>query len=298
MDKNIPMKKLSVIIVTYNSEKHIYDCLESLFKFNDIGEDLEVIVVDNCSKEYEKMAEEIVKRYSQRVRLIQNSKNGGYGQGNNVGIRASKAPYIMIMNPDVRMCEPIFQKVLEKFDGDDSILLHGIKQYHQDGRPGKSMGWTTRCNPYICEPIRYILCKMDIYWQRYMFFNGSCFFVRKSSFEQVGLFDENIFMYCEEDDIHGRLLKIEKAHFVYDRSLSCLHLHDSVGDYGKEGYGWMQKNLESQLYLDHRDGIPQLKTLKRAIGRTDMSILFTKDKTKKAYFKKWKEKLISMKNAL
>lgn len=292
------MKKLSVIIVTYNSEKHIYDCLESLFKYNDIGEALEVIVVDNCSKKYEEMAEEIAARYSQSVQVIQNTKNGGYGQGNNVGIRASKAPYIMIMNPDVRMCEPIFQKVLEKFDGDDSILLYGIKQYHQDGRPGKSLGWTTRCNPYIYEPLRYIFCKMDIYWQRYMFFNGSCFFVRKSSFEHVGLFDEKIFMYCEEDDIHGRLSKIEKAHFVYDSSLSCLHLHETVEDYEKEGYGWMQKNLESQLYLDRRDGISPIITLKRAIGRTNMSIVFTKNKAKKDYFKKWKETLVSMKDVI
>ena len=49
------MKKLSVIIVTYNSVRHIYDCLESVFQFNDLGNELEVIVVDNHSEQQEEM---------------------------------------------------------------------------------------------------------------------------------------------------------------------------------------------------------------------------------------------------
>lgn len=40
-------KRVSVIIVTYNSEKHIYDCLSSIYRYNDIGDLLEVIIVDN-----------------------------------------------------------------------------------------------------------------------------------------------------------------------------------------------------------------------------------------------------------
>ena len=131
-----------------------------------------------------------------------------------------------------------------------------------------------------------------------MFFNGSCFFVRKSSFEQVGLFDENIFMYCEEDDIHGRLLKLNNSRFLYDKTLSCLHLHDAVTNYDNEGYGWMRKNLESQLYIDKRDGISPIVTLNRAIGRTNISIICTRDKAKKRYFKKWKEELLLIKKTL
>ena len=42
-------KRVSVIIVTYNSEKHIYDCLSSIYRYNDIGDLLEVIIVDNNS---------------------------------------------------------------------------------------------------------------------------------------------------------------------------------------------------------------------------------------------------------
>ncbi len=102
------MKKISTVIVTYNSEAHIYDCLDSLFKYNDIGDDLEVIVVDNCSQKFTDMKDRIENKYAKSVTVISNLCNGGYGQGNNVGIKASHAPIIMIMNPDVRLVMPVF----------------------------------------------------------------------------------------------------------------------------------------------------------------------------------------------
>ena len=57
------MKKLSVIIVTYNSESDIYGCLEALFAHNDIGEALEVIVVDNNSRDFAHMQSELQRLY-------------------------------------------------------------------------------------------------------------------------------------------------------------------------------------------------------------------------------------------
>ena len=71
--------KLSIIIVTYNSEKDIYDCLQSLYRYNDLPQDeLEVIVVDNQSRDYEAMRACLGKDYP-AVRVVQNTHNGGYG---------------------------------------------------------------------------------------------------------------------------------------------------------------------------------------------------------------------------
>ena len=102
-------KRVSVIIVTYNSEKHIYDCLSSIYRYNDIGDLLEVIIVDNNSCNKDLMFESINRLYPQ-TKLIDNPKNGGYGQGNNMGVKNSLGDIILIMNPDVRMVEPLFKK--------------------------------------------------------------------------------------------------------------------------------------------------------------------------------------------
>ena len=68
------MKQLSVIILTYNSEKDIYQCLESVYQYNDIGEDLEVIVVDNQSTHFAAMQQEIAHRYPEVI-ITQNTRN-------------------------------------------------------------------------------------------------------------------------------------------------------------------------------------------------------------------------------
>lgn len=69
------MKKVSIVIVTYRSEKDIYDCLASLFKWADISREyLEVIVVDNNSPEVERMFCGIRERYGDEIILINNSK--------------------------------------------------------------------------------------------------------------------------------------------------------------------------------------------------------------------------------
>ena len=57
-------KKISVIIVTHNSENDIYDCLHSLFSNNDIGTELEVIIVDNQSEHVDNMFEMIKNRFT------------------------------------------------------------------------------------------------------------------------------------------------------------------------------------------------------------------------------------------
>lgn len=290
------MKKISVVIVTYNSEIHIYDCLDSLFKYNDIGEALEVIVVDNCSKGYEDMAEVIKTRYSQHVQLIQNSKNGGYGQGNNVGIKRAGSPIVMVMNPDVRLCEPVFGKVYNAFINNPSIVMYGFTQRNEKGDIGRSVSWTSRVHPYLAEPLRYLLGKMNVYWQKYMFICGACFFVRKSSFEEAGYYDENIFMYNEEDDIHGRLMKIKGAKIVYDKNCSYLHLHPAVTDYKNENHNWLKRSLSSLIYMNNRDGISREKTIDWSIKRTNISIWSERfkcmigkgDKDRLSYFVVWR----------
>lgn len=295
------MRRLSVIIVTYNSEKHIYDCLSSLFKYNDIGEGLEIIVVDNCSKEYEKMYQCLKKKYRNRVVVISNIQNGGYGQGNNIGISLSQAPYIMIMNPDVRLCEPVFNKVLKEFDGNKKCVMYGFTQRNSNGRLGRSTAWSTRLHPYIAEPLRFLTGITNLYFPKYMYICGACFFLRKSSFEKIGLYDENIFMYGEEMDIHSRLLKEKGSQIIYNKTISYLHLHESVIDYSKESFGWMKNDLNSLLYINKRDGISECKTLNYAVKRANISILKERllllickgDKAKINYFLLWKQMLLN-----
>ena len=221
------MKKVSIIIVTYNSEKDIYDCITSIIENSDISlAEIELVVVDNNSRACDTMFKKLKTLWGEDIILIKNSRNGGYGQGNNVGIRRCSAPVVLIMNPDVRLVCPIFRKAIDLFSKDKNMCMLGMKQWLTLEEPStNSFTCTYRMNGYLSTILSALCTRLDIYIAKYMHFSGSCFFINKAMFETVGLFDESVFLYGEEDDIHYRLMhRFKDCKMIYDKSLRYLHL--------------------------------------------------------------------------
>mgnify|MGYP003408024819 FL=1 len=244
------MKKLSLIILTYNSEKDIYDCLSSVYQYNDIGDALEIIVVDNNSEHYARMQDKLSTLYP-KVNIISNSTNGGYGQGNNIGIQSASAPIVSIMNPDVRLVMPIFQRILNIFEVQE-IVMCGGKQYKNATTPAISFCCDYHRNALLQSIGISYYRKRDIYKQQSMWLSGAFFFIRKKEFEQIGLFDENIFMYGEEYDIHIRLQKMFPNKIIkYLPDLKYIHLIEDR----QLTVAALQKTLKSLLYLCSKHNI-------------------------------------------
>lgn len=223
--KTSNMKRLSIIIVTHNSETHIYDCLQSIDRYTDIArEQLEIIVVDNCSDDCEQMFARLRSKYGEQITLISNSTNTGYGHGNNVGIRAAHAPVILIMNPDVRLCMPCLNECVSAFDSDEQLLLLGMQQLRMPQKIVMSFDVTRNHNGVWAELLTVAANKCAWYIPSLMWLSGACFFLKKEPFMSIGGFDEQNFMYGEECDIHYRLKQQYGAHFRFIRHLRYLHL--------------------------------------------------------------------------
>lgn len=222
---NVNMKVISFVIVTYHSQKDIVNCIDSIYKTADIPhEKIEIIVVENGSKEaFEETKNLIKNRFSEFVLMHHNSENGGYGQGNNIGVKLATAEIIAIVNPDVVFVRQMFAEVLEIFKKDDSIALIGGNQ-----RGGDDMSFWIRPEYdffIFTAPLSRILNKMNIYFEKFFFLSGALLFIDKEKFEKIGGFDEKIFMYCEESDIINRLFK-EKYKTVYKKEFIYKHLID------------------------------------------------------------------------
>ena len=86
---------VSVIILNYNAGELLLDCVESVRKSE--YDNLEILVVDNISSDN---SQKKCKEKFPDIKLIQNEKNFGYCEGNNVGIRNAKGEFIAILNPD------------------------------------------------------------------------------------------------------------------------------------------------------------------------------------------------------
>jgi GT2 family glycosyltransferase len=242
-DNQNTVKKLSIIIVTYNSQLYIKKCLDSIFKYNDVGAFLEVIVVDNSPKEMAAQLSALIQEYyPNQVKFIKNDKNGGYGQGNNLGIQQALGKYIAIMNPDITLTESLFQDAIQRLEADSRLGIIGYKQIG-----GLDLAFYFR--PEFYFPILTVLltkvCNtLGVFNQKFMFLSGAFFFTKKASFEKVGNFDENFFLYCEESDVTNRFLKSGFS-MHYNGSKSYLHEMDSREKMSPAGFQYF---LNSVLY--------------------------------------------------
>lgn len=237
------MKLLSIIIVTYNSQDIIVKCIENLFLHNDINDKLEVIIVDNSSSEVcTKMFEMLEDKFPEKLVLIKNDRNGGYGQGNNLGICYAKGEFIAIMNPDIIMTEPLFISAIQHFKKDTKLAILGYKQF---GAFDLSYYIRQEFNfPILVAFFTKFFNKINFFSSKFMYLSGAYLFLEKKSFQEIGLFDENIFLYCEESDITKRALN-SGLKIKFDKSKSYIHEIDDRTEMSESGFKFL---LDSTMY--------------------------------------------------
>ena len=230
----------SFIIVTYNSVQLIEDCISSIINFADIPQNqFEIIVVDNSNDENHQVLKKLLEEKYSTILLIHNSKNGGYGQGNNIGVTNSRGDYICIMNPDVRLSQPLLQDASRKFRQDENLAMFS---YRQSG--GANISFFTKPeykHPFLDKIFTKIKNKYGWFSPVKDYLSGAFFFIRKSDLEAINFFDENIFLYFEEPDISNRLLKKGRK-IIWDSSKKYIHLNGSR-EYNEFAFNVEMKSL-------------------------------------------------------
>lgn len=240
------MKKISIIIVTYNSLNDIFNCIESIYDYNDINsEHLEIIIVDNSDVNvFEEMKSLVVGKY-EGIRFIHNEKNGGYGQGNNIGIKASLSDIICVINPDVVLRSYMFSSVLKMFKNKPDLAIVGGKQ-----KGGIDLSFWIRPEFeffLLTSPLMKILNSTNLYMEKFCFLSGALLFIEKKKFEEIGLFDEKIFLYREESDVQKRFLK-NNYHSHFEKEFNYLHLIDDRN--GTSDFSFNEEMKSTQYYMN------------------------------------------------
>ncbi len=183
--------KLTFIITTFNSAEVIDACLNKINFSN-----YEVIVVDNNSSD--KTTEIVSKKYPS-VTLIRNNKNYGYGRANNIGLRATKTPYALILNPDAFIFEEDLEKVIAMMDKNPEIAI---------GAPLLLNFYPLDENDRLQEiaVVNDNLIKDFGDFKTVKYIIGACEILRMEFFNKIGFFDEKIFLYYEDDEICHRTI--------------------------------------------------------------------------------------------
>ena len=215
---------LSVIIVSYNVEFFLKQCLLSIQEASK-GLLVEVIVVDNNSKDN---TCESLKASFPAVKVISNKKNVGFSKANNQGVKISTGKYVLILNPDTLVAEDTFSKILKFAKEKQNLGALGVKLIDGTGNfaPESKRG--------IPRPIVSFYKLFGISGKRTGKYyathltedetgivevcSGSFMLLKRVIYNEVKGFNEAYFMYGEDIDLSVKLLNSGYQNYYYSKT--------------------------------------------------------------------------------
>jgi len=218
--------QLSVVILNYNVRHFLEQCVLSVQKATQ-NFNAEIIVVDNNSQDD---SCQMIKDRFPDVILIENKGNEGFPKGNNIGVKIASGHYLCILNPDTVVAEDTFEKILAFAKKQESLGIIGCKLIDGTGNflPESKRGIPT---PFVAFTKIFGLYKIfpniksfGRYYASHINQNktgkveilvGAFMFMKKETYEEVGGFDEDCFMYSDDIDLSYMVLKTGKQNYYF-----------------------------------------------------------------------------------
>ena len=247
--------RLGVVILNYKSYDVTLDCLSKLERLEQLDD---IVVVDNNSPNasYQRLQ---AAQPGHRWHLLQSGENRGYSAGNNVGIRYlmehTGDDIIGIVNPDVCFDGEFLRQIRGAFAAhDEYAVLTGV-QHRRDGSVSNRSFWpeltrwtTIRSNLWFLNKLANRQTEYNMRFVRETLsqaagqdlvevpvVEGCCFFMRRCAWEQIGLLDERMFLFFEEDilayRVHRKGWKIgvlPQTAFLHDHSTTLKSIYSSL----------------------------------------------------------------------
>ena len=228
---------MDVVIVSYRSASTLRGCVEPLCRVPGVR----VTVVDNASPDD---SLEVIADLP--VDAFRAERNGGFSYGCNLGAGRGRAPLILFLNPDARMEPAALEKLVAALEGDPRAGLGAPRILDDEG----ALLWSLRRFPRQSSTFGLALFAHRL-WPRSRWsdelvrdpdayerrgnpelVSGACMLVRRSLFEELGGFDEDFFLYCEDTDLCQRIWS--SGHTVlFEPGAEVLHVEGSSSGAGE-----------------------------------------------------------------
>jgi N-acetylglucosaminyl-diphospho-decaprenol L-rhamnosyltransferase len=227
------VKRIDIIIVSYNSSVHLRDSVKALTQMDEVT----VTVVDNASSDD---TCDTVRDLD--VNLIALEENRGFAFGNNVGTSAGSAPFVLFLNPDARLAPAEALTLASLLSEDDALGAIGPRIVGEDG----SLEFSLRRFPRTASTFAQafflhrlwphsswsdeVIRETDAYEQRQEaeWLSGACLLARRDVVEEIGGWDDGFFLYCEDMDVCKRIRDAGYG-IVYDPHVTAHHVGGGSG---------------------------------------------------------------------
>jgi GT2 family glycosyltransferase len=203
---------ISAIIVNYNAGSLLVDCIARVLPQVD-----EVVVVDNGSEDDSLTLLERVIANPKHLKIIKNNNNLGFSVACNIGINNARSTNLLFLNPDCLIASRAVEGLLSALNSDPKIGMTGGLLLNEDGSE-QAGGRRTVPTPWRSFVRAFGLSKFAYRWPRLFddfvlqgqplpqgpvdveAISGACMLVKQEAVSDVGLWDENYFLHCEDLD--------------------------------------------------------------------------------------------------
>ncbi|HXG89302.1 MAG TPA: glycosyltransferase family 2 protein [Vicinamibacterales bacterium] len=265
---------LAIVIVSYNVRDEIDACLRSL-----VGHtapfDTMITVVDNASTD-DTVA--MVRRNWPQVEVIEAGANLGFARANNLGIRATRSEFVLLLNPDTIVPPGALPSLIRGLAAHPEAAAAGPRLVDAAGFPELSFGWTLGpwgelrqklIGDLYRRRVRAVVRRVDG-WSRLAgereWVSGACLVARRADLEAVGLLDERFFMYTEDVDLCVQLRKRGRSILFIPQS-EVLHLRGRSASRNPHTERLRRQSQMAYYQKHHPQWVALLKMYLRVTGK-------------------------------
>jgi len=215
--------KVALIVVNYNDSDKTIEYVNQISKYKNIQR---IVIVDNKSTKLNEF-EKLNGIKNDKIVILQTEKNGGYSYGNNFGVKYlekenEKYDYLIISNSDIQVDEKAIDECINVFENQKDVGVVAPRMFNSNNIPIRRSCWKIRTfwldiihSTRVLELLFYRKLRQGEY-SKEDFVNpkleveaisGAFFMIRYDIFKEIGMFDENIFLFYEEDILAKKLKK-------------------------------------------------------------------------------------------
>lgn len=206
------MTKTGCVILNYNDADNVVELVSLIKGYASVDV---IVVVDNCSTDDSLL--KLKPLNIDKVYVVQAASNGGYGAGNNLGVKICaedhNCDFVLIANPDVRFEESCVIKLIEALASVSNAGAASCRQLLMDGKEAPHSAWGLPSKRgLICAPCTGKSPYVDVVERGEVDYRlevdclaGAMLMVRSSHFLEIGGYDERVFLFAEEMILAKRL---------------------------------------------------------------------------------------------